>query len=246
MQTDSPDAIEFRCNSCWQTNFAPVTQQDQDFTCVHCNQVTRVPQATPDRIRPAEVLQPKVTVEEPLPPSHAVDLLSEAEQMAWVRKEMGDPNGGDFSSYENASLLARFFASMLDSIFTGCTFGLAFLMLVGAAALGIIEAPGAGTEPQIDIGVLAILSFAPLVGVILQWNLIATRGQTVGKFVCCIRIVTMSGGLPGFVNGVILRNWVRVLLGAIPFFGLIDILFIFGESRRCIHDLIAGTRVVNA
>jgi len=27
--------------------------------------------------------------------------------------------------------------------------------------------------------------------------------------------------------------------------GLVDILFIFGKERRCLHDLLAGTRVVN-
>jgi hypothetical protein len=34
------------------------------------------------------------------------------------------------------------------------------------------------------------------------------------------------------------------LLGIIPFYGFVDVLFIFGQERRCLHDLIAGTRVV--
>jgi len=28
-------------------------------------------------------------------------------------------------------------------------------------------------------------------------------------------------------------------------FGLVDILFIFGKEKRCNHDIIAGTKVVN-
>jgi len=40
------------------------------------------------------------------------------------------------------------------------------------------------------------------------------------------------------------------LASSIPFIGgflaLIDILFIFREDRRCVHDMIAGTVVVEA
>jgi uncharacterized RDD family membrane protein YckC len=32
------------------------------------------------------------------------------------------------------------------------------------------------------------------------------------------------------------------LLGA--FYSIADVLFIFGKDRRCLHDLLAGTRVV--
>jgi uncharacterized RDD family membrane protein YckC len=30
----------------------------------------------------------------------------------------------------------------------------------------------------------------------------------------------------------------------IPLYGLIDVLLIFGSERRCIHDYLAGTKVV--
>ena len=30
-----------------------------------------------------------------------------------------------------------------------------------------------------------------------------------------------------------------------PLFSLVNVCFIFREDRRCIHDLIAGTQVVN-
>jgi uncharacterized RDD family membrane protein YckC len=48
----------------------------------------------------------------------------------------------------------------------------------------------------------------------------------------------------GFVPHVALRAWLVTLIGIIPLFGLVDILFIFREDKRCIHDLIAGTRVI--
>jgi uncharacterized RDD family membrane protein YckC len=93
---------------------------------------------------------------------------------------------------------------------------------------------------------MATISFPWIALKIIQWNLIATRGQTLGKMMLFKRIINVNGEIPGFISGVILRNWLRAALNSIPIFGLIDVLFIFGESRRCIHDYLAGTRVVNA
>ena len=42
----------------------------------------------------------------------------------------------------------------------------------------------------------------------------------------------------------LLRAWVTFFLGIVPLFGIVDVLFIFREDRRCIHDMIAGTRVI--
>lgn len=88
-----------------------------------------------------------------------------------------------------------------------------------------------------------VFVFIPLLTLIYQWNSITVSGQTIGKMVLGIQIRTLDGRLPGFFQGVILRNWLRQLLSFIPLFGLIDALFIFGESRRCLHDYLAGTRV---
>jgi uncharacterized RDD family membrane protein YckC len=94
----------------------------------------------------------------------------------------------------------------------------------------------------------------PLPLMIYQWYLIATRGQTLGKKWTGIKIVKMDGSRVDFVSGVVLRNWVLALPGFIPTVGrginslvdLIDVLMIFGEQRRCLHDVIAGTKVVVA
>ena len=39
---------------------------------------------------------------------------------------------------------------------------------------------------------------------------------------------------------------VNGLIGIIPGYGLVDVLFIFGAERRCLHDYIARTKVVEA
>jgi uncharacterized RDD family membrane protein YckC len=36
------------------------------------------------------------------------------------------------------------------------------------------------------------------------------------------------------------------ILGLIPLYAIVDALFIFRGDRRCIHDMIAGTRVIEA
>jgi uncharacterized RDD family membrane protein YckC len=65
-----------------------------------------------------------------------------------------------------------------------------------------------------------------------------------------IKIVRNDGSRAGLGRIFWLRMFVPGLVGAIPLvgglFGLIDPLFIFGEEKRCLHDLIADTIVVTA
>lgn len=75
-------------------------------------------------------------------------------------------------------------------------------------------------------------------------------GQTWGKKMLKMKIVDLDGNKPPFSKLIALRYLPTQLAGLVPFAGgiyaLVDVLFIFGEERRCIHDLIAGTRVVMA
>lgn len=62
--------------------------------------------------------------------------------------------------------------------------------------------------------------------------------------------VDINTGMPAdFVHCFLLRLFVNGLIAAIPCVGLIysivDICFIFREDRRCIHDLLAQTCVVD-
>jgi uncharacterized RDD family membrane protein YckC len=82
---------------------------------------------------------------------------------------------------------------------------------------------------------------------LLNWYLIVTRGQTLGKMAVGTRIVTEDGAPVDFVKGVILRNWVIAFInGLCGIASLIDALMIFGETKQCGHDMIAKTIVVNA
>lgn len=90
------------------------------------------------------------------------------------------------------------------------------------------------------------------IGIFLLINgkLLATSGQTIGKKVMGVKIVSMSGGILPLKDVIIRRYAPPVLIGILPIFGAIfclaDVLCIFRDDRRCIHDMIAGTKVVKA
>ncbi|HVT72218.1 MAG TPA: RDD family protein [Lacunisphaera sp.] len=98
---------------------------------------------------------------------------------------------------------------------------------------------------------IAVIVFGSLILLGIQIYLLTTNGQTVGKKLMNIRIVTWPDGADaGFVKAFLLRMFVNGLISAVPVLGflylLVDICFIFRDDRRCIHDLIAGTQVVTA
>jgi len=92
------------------------------------------------------------------------------------------------------------------------------------------------------------LFFIGLIGLAAyQIYLLSTHGQTIGKNLMNIKIVKCdTGDNGGFVTNVLLRGILNAIISFIPFYSLVDVLFIFREDRRCIHDMIANTQVVEA
>ncbi len=88
-----------------------------------------------------------------------------------------------------------------------------------------------------------------LMYLLLHGYLLHKRGQTIGKWVLGIKIVSV-------VDNEILPLWrvfffrylPQVVIAMIPFMGsllvIINDLFIFRKDKRCLHDHIAGTKVV--
>jgi uncharacterized RDD family membrane protein YckC len=73
-------------------------------------------------------------------------------------------------------------------------------------------------------------------------------GQTWAKRILSIRIVDLEGRKPPLLKLLGLRYLPLQIISQVPVIGvivaLVNPLFIFREDRRCLHDLIAGTRVV--
>jgi uncharacterized RDD family membrane protein YckC len=85
---------------------------------------------------------------------------------------------------------------------------------------------------------------------ILNGSFLANYGQTIGKRIMKVKIVDMEGKQVGFLKLYSLRYLVFSLISQIPVAGgllsLLNILFIFGKERRCLHDRITGTKVMAA
>lgn len=84
---------------------------------------------------------------------------------------------------------------------------------------------------------------------LLNGYLLHKYGQTIGKKLLKIQIINKNNKIPNLTYTYLLRVLLIAAIGQIPFyvgtlFSLVDILFIFRKDRRCIHDHIAKTKVI--
>lgn len=93
---------------------------------------------------------------------------------------------------------------------------------------------------------LALAGF--VVHLLLHSYLLYFYGQTIGKRIMGIAIVNAANKVPGYNRIIGLRYLPFYLLGQIPglsTLALVDVLFIFRADRLCLHDMLAGTRVID-
>ncbi len=140
----------------------------------------------------------------------------------------------------DASRWLRFFAALIDGILA------ALIIMPLMLSFGVFELIASGqdveTSSNLMFGVIGIAIFMLLHGYLLK-----TKGQTIGKMILGIKIVDLQGNLPQFGKLISMRYlplWVVQMIPAINILALVDVLFIFRGDRRCVHDLIAGTKVV--
>jgi len=129
---------------------------------------------------------------------------------------------------ELASRGKRFVAAVLDTA-----------LLVLPWTLSDVEA--------LPLPVRDVFAFAFAALLVAQAALLARRGQTVGKAWLGIRIVRKATGENGgFATNVLLRGLLNGLLALNPLYFLVDSLLLLRAERRCLHDYIADTLVVEA
>lgn len=151
---------------------------------------------------------------------------------------------------ELAGRFTRFAAAMVDGVLI---MGITMPVMFATGFFARTQAQQVGSVEQIGMSL-----FSMAVMLALNGYLLATRGQTIGKLLTKIQIVeAQSGGLLPFLRVYVYRYlWMFPLVffvafipgtvddGLLNLIALIDALFIFGAARRCLHDYIAGSKVV--
>jgi uncharacterized RDD family membrane protein YckC len=146
--------------------------------------------------------------------------------------------------FVKAERSARFLAALADF---GMYLVLVVMLVAGTAAFAPLKSSQAGAVGPILV-IVGALGFLGLF--ITNLVLLHQDGQSLGKRWLKIRIVRSSGERAGLGRIFWLRMFVPGLITRIPLvgwvFALANPLCIFGEERRCLHDLMADTMVVNA
>lgn len=131
--------------------------------------------------------------------------------------------------------------------------GFIFMLMVYMPFGAGVAAAGAGRPQENPEAITAALRVAFILALIgfAAWSaimivLLKRNGQSIGKKATGIKIVRSDGSAASLSRLVWLRGIVNWIISIIPFYFVIDALFIFGESRQCLHDKIADTVVVKA
>ncbi|KRA50947.1 hypothetical protein ASD77_15010 [Pseudoxanthomonas sp. Root65] len=142
---------------------------------------------------------------------------------------------------------SRLAAALIDSaISMTVMFPLMYVSGVWDEALKAGRSGAFGFMPLGTTLLWAVIGLALFV--LIQGYPLHTKGQTWGKKALSIKVVDMQGGKPSFTTLLFKRYVPTGVIANIPCVGtlyvLVDSLMIFRQDQRCLHDLIAGTRVV--
>lgn len=157
-----------------------------------------------------------------------------------------DPNGEQL-----AGRGARLAAYLIDVLVLAVVLGVAGAVLAftpfAERLFGSLDVADPSTSVSlVTIVILTVVYFA--IYLVINGSLLANHGQTVGKKLMGIRAVDVETGELMPMSRVFgLRFALFAALSQIPFVGFlwfVNVLFIFRDDRRCIHDLIAKSKVV--
>jgi uncharacterized RDD family membrane protein YckC len=143
-----------------------------------------------------------------------------------------------------ASLSDRLAAALVDMVLTGMPVLLLIIIFIGLSKWLTLF------RENTQVYTIVMLIVGQAVYLALHGRLLYKYGQIIGKKFLSIKIVDMNNELPELFSSYGMRYFVPSIINIIPFIGgfiyLADILFIFRKDRRCIHDHLAGTKVISA
>ena len=131
---------------------------------------------------------------------------------------------------------ARLAAVMIDYV---CALLVTLPVLSSAILVAASEQSSLG-----GLGITATFAGLFVLGIV-QASYLVREGQTIGKKLMKIRIVDhVDGEIPHWSRVLGMRYVLNTALRQIPLYALVDVMFIFGAEQRCVHDYIAGTKVI--
>jgi uncharacterized RDD family membrane protein YckC len=144
---------------------------------------------------------------------------------------------------ELATRGARFGAALIDGLLIAV---IVFPIMYLTGYIGRAQSGSTSLRDTLLYGILGFVIYLVLHGILLQRS-----GQTIGKRVVGTRIVSVDDNAILPLSKILLMRLLPLTIAQqIPviggLFGLVDALFVFRADRRCVHDLIAGTKVINA
>lgn len=145
-----------------------------------------------------------------------------------------------------SSVGRRLAALWVDGFLTSmASYALLIPLMIALGAAGAAAAAG-GSEPgdsDAVAGLLGLLVYPIALGIPLVYEgwMLALRGQTLGKMALGVKVVTPDGGQisTGQAWG---RSALKVIFASCM--GITYIPALMTRERTCLHDMMAGTRVV--
>lgn len=148
--------------------------------------------------------------------------------------------------YPLAKRRDRVIAFIIDQ-FLMAFLALPILMLFGFTP-SVVNGEVAAVSPEYS-QLIFIQAIAIVCYLILNGYLLLYYGQTIGKRIMGIAIATMEQELPSLNQSFVIRFLLFTLVGLLPLLGMIitlmDWLSITREDKRCLHDILAGTKVIH-
>lgn len=146
----------------------------------------------------------------------------------------------------------RFGAAMVDGIIFSAMVYLPLLLIVRPAIApsftGGYVASGAGAVTLLVGALLTLGGFTTWCWFTIKY--VKANGQSIAKRMLGIKVVRTDGKSITISRSFWMRNLLNSAISVIPLLGFVyvlaDLLFIFAESRQCLHDKLADTIVVMA
>lgn len=252
-------SISVSCPDCQQAYNVPDDKAGKKFRCKQCQAIVEVPGAQsefgdvdpfaslPTAKPTPERRSRRRAVEEDEDPGSDDD-----DDFDQPRRRNRRSRRGRGKSGRLAGLGQRFLARLIDNV-------IYMVMLLPGAVMIVLSMPDNPNQDPTDeqMGVIIVGGLIVLLGAIVYFGLFiylqATRSQSPGKYIMQIQIWDYNEDAPAsLVQTWLIRSLAMgAMVGALNccylgwLLALVDICMIFGDERRCMHDMMANTYVVD-